>query len=237
MRTIEPRTKTDLIPTVTDVLVTADRVGASTEVVVATLRQHMKLPIVAITHAVGVDATEYCGIGQRRSYVNEAQTLWDMVVATPLEVIVPEPDVGWEHDAACANHDNPGLWFCDDENCEAETEAIQTCVTCPAIGHCALYGLYEQHGLWAGLTTRGRRDLRRHLLVGVVPATPAAVGPLAADMAVSALKVRTAARNAHRPVGTPDGRLFDYPAVTSLRSHRRRTRNRVALPEPLFLVA
>lgn len=236
MHTLKPRSNTDPNITVADVLEAARQSSATEQVVVATLRHHLNLPVLAISHALGIDANQYCGIGMRKSCVAEAAALWETVQPSIPDVTIPDPKVGWETGAACAGHAHPDMWFCDDENCEAETDAINICVTCPVIGHCALAGLHEEHGLWGGLTKRGRRDLRRHLRVRVVEATPGSVAPFVAAMAGQALKVRTAARKPPSPTFTPDGRLFPVPPATTVAKRVHRRRKRAALPTPLFVV-
>lgn len=234
-----PTAKADA--TVADVLRAAG--DAPTEVIVEVLRTRLDLGVVAITHALGVNASEYLRSGTRRvpAIVAAADQVWANVVAHPADVTVPDLGTAWQSAAACRGKD-PALWFCDivDEDDPAkssweatddEIEAVAVCTACPVIGHCALAALNEPKGLWAGMTDRNRQRLRRYLRRGVVAVDPAAVGPLAVDISTSALKARIDSRP---DPFTDDGRLF--PLDTEVAVHvrlRRRTRRRPAV-EPLF---
>lgn len=224
--------------TVADVLRAAG--DAPVEVIVEVLRTHLKLDRIAVSHALGIDAALYIRAGHRRSpaVLAAADQVWSAVVATPIEVAPGDLGSGWHAAAACRGLD-PNLWFCDDRDDpgnDDEIEAVGVCVGCAVIGYCALAALDEQCGLWAGMTDRNRQRLRRYLRVGVVPVDPAAVAPVAVDIAVSSLAGRVASKPA---AVTPDGRLFDIPASAEVAAHarsrtRRRSRRQPVEAVPLF---
>jgi WhiB family redox-sensing transcriptional regulator len=67
----------------------------------------------------------------------------------------------WRDDALCAQI-GPELWF--PEKGEKAREAKAFCHECPVKDFCLDYVLSDpsiQHGIWAGLTPREIRDLRR----------------------------------------------------------------------------
>lgn len=226
--------------TVADVLAAAGD-DTPTEVVVEVLRTHLGLDRIAVSHALGIDASLYIRAGHRRApaVLAAADQVWSAVVAHPADTDPGDLGSGWHAAAACRGLD-PGLWFCDDRDDpgnDDEIEAVGVCVGCAVIGHCALSALDEQNGLWAGMTDRGRHRLRRYLRAGVVPANPGAVAPVAVDIAVSSL----AGRVASKPLAvTDDGRLFDIPSSPEVVAHaarsrrRQRSRRRTVVAEPLF---
>lgn len=227
--------------TVADVLAAAAATGAPTEVVVEVLRTHLDLGTIGVNHALpGIDAAQYLRPGVRRvpAVVAAADQLWACVEPHPMTDPIPDVGSDWQAAAACRGKD-PALWFCDPEDkaCDDEIEAVSTCLACPVIGQCALAAINEQDGLWAGMTERNRSRLRRYLRRGVVPATPAAVGPLAADIGSSAL----AARLASTPTAcSDDGALFDVPESVEVSTHRQRRDRRAAsslkpIVDPLFV--
>ena len=228
--------------TVADVLAAA--ADAPTEVIVEVLRTRLDLGVVAINHALGIDASEFLRSGTRRipAVVAAADQVWANVVAHPVDTTVPDLGTAWQSAAACRGKD-PALWFCDivDEDdpskssweaTDDEIEAVAVCTGCPVIGHCALSAINEPKGLWAGMTDRNRQRLRRYLRRGVVPVDPAAVGPLAVDISTSSLKARIDSRP---DPYTDDGRLFAISTseVPVHLRHRRRAPQRPVV-EPLF---
>jgi hypothetical protein len=221
--------------TVADVVAAAERGGQDIEVIVEVLRSRLKLGVIGVSHALGIDASEFIQGGTKRlpHVVAAADQVWADVVPTGTGVTLPDLGHAWETAAACRGKD-PNLWFCDGEVCDAEIEAVAICEGCPAIGHCALTYLSEQDGLWAGMTHRNRARLRRYLRLGVVEPSPAAVAPVAVAIARSSLDARIMSRTV---VDRPDGCLFAPPAAAAVVvSHpRRRTRAQApAATVPLF---
>lgn len=213
--------------TVADVLAAAG--DADIEVIVEVLRTHLDLDRIAISHALGIDGSQYVRSGQRRSphVLAAADQVWAAVEPHPIAVVPPDLGSGWHAAAACRGLD-PNLWFCDDPGSDDEIEAVGVCVACPVVGHCALSALTEPDGLWAGMTERNRQRLRRYLRCGVVPMTPRSVAPVAVDIAVSSLAGRVSSKPS--PI-TDDGRLFDVPPSPEVAAHTRARRaRRVAQP-------
>lgn len=67
-------------------------------------------------------------------------------------------------DAACADHDNPDLWFAHEVGQAMEVEAAQAiCETCPARAACLAYAVAEhiEHGIWGGVTAKERHAEER----------------------------------------------------------------------------
>lgn len=230
--------KTDRTVVIADVIRAADATGASTEVVVEVLRTRLDLGVVPVSHALRIDAGEYIRAGTKRKphVVAAADQLHAAIVPTGRPLDLPDLGIEWKSAAACRGKD-PDLWFCEGEACDAEIEAVEICAGCPAIGHCAITFMSEQDGLWGGMTHRNRAVLRRYLRLGVVDADPAAVAPLAADIAVSSLQARIASRPSTL---TPDGRLFPVdhvPESAEVAAYRksRRSTARSTLTRPLFV--
>lgn len=214
----------------------AAAIDAPIEVVVEVLRSRLRLGVVPVSHALGLDAAEYIRPGTRRpeELTAAADRLWASVIPRPITVPEPSIDDTWQATAACRGLD-PRLWFSDEQANDDQIEAVAVCSVCPAVGHCALASLSEPAGLWGGMTERNRRRLYRYLRLGVVAATPEAVAPLAVDIALSSLQ----ARIAMKPLTiTDDGRLFEVAPSAEVAEHersvRRRRRAAAARPEPLF---
>ena len=221
---------------VADVVAAAEATGADIEAVVEVLRSRMKLGVIGVSHALGIDASLYIQGGTKRlpAVVAAADQLWAAVIPTGAEFTPPAVGKAWMRGAACRGKD-PAIWYCesDGEVCADEIEAVSICERCPAVGYCALASLSEQEGIWAGMTHRNRTRLRRMLRLGVVPATPDDVAPLALDIARSSLEARI---NSQRPQPTyPDGRLFLVePAAAATPRHRNGRRPRPSATASLF---
>ena len=217
---------------IADVVAAASRTGADTEVVAEVLRSRFGLGRIPISFALGIDAETVIACGHHRppGLVAAADQLWAATTLTPRPTITPTPPDGWTANAACVGKD-PSMWYCEGEACDDEIEAVSVCVSCPAIGSCALSALREPHGIWGGLTPKARGNLLRFLRFGVVAPTPETVAPLAAALAKSSLQARIA--SAPLP-DTGDGRLFEVPAAP-VDAPRRRPRSRHPVDmAPLF---
>lgn len=69
----------------------------------------------------------------------------------------------WQDKAACRDHENPDLWFAEDEASQERAKAI--CDTCPVTLHCLIHqsrftGL---DGIWGGKTGKALKSARRQL--------------------------------------------------------------------------
>ncbi len=64
-------------------------------------------------------------------------------------------------DRACANHENPNLWF--PEGGSNGAKAIAICRGCPLIDACAAFAIPQPrlYGVWGGLNDADRARLRR----------------------------------------------------------------------------
>lgn len=79
---------------------------------------------------------------------------WQLAVAPP----------SWMEQAACANHDDPDLWFPEQGQDEQRQEALRICAGCPVRAACLAYvqPMPPQSGIWGGTTEEDRiRDRRR----------------------------------------------------------------------------
>lgn len=224
------RSKNDQRHTARDVVEAGQRARVTRDVVIAALRDRLFLPVTPIACALNITVEQVRAANKVGA--DTVAAFWETVTWNDEEVVVPEQEPGWETAAACVGKD-PSMWFCDDDDCETELEAVAVCVGCPVIGNCAIAGLFEQDGVWAGLTPRGRRDLRKYIRLEVVPPTPVGVTPLAAAMAAAALRTKTAKQPAVKYA--PDGRLFDLPPVGSTLCRVGTKRNaRPVVTVPLF---
>lgn len=70
-----------------------------------------------------------------------------------------DDEMAWQRDAACRGSD-PALFFTERGESTAEAKAI--CAGCPVRAECLEYALEtdQRHGLWGGLSERGRRRIR-----------------------------------------------------------------------------
>lgn len=71
---------------------------------------------------------------------------------------LPKPPEWAEH-AACADHDNPDLWFTDHSAMSRDARAV--CSTCPVATQCldaAIKG--NEWGTWGGTSDDERRELQ-----------------------------------------------------------------------------
>lgn len=79
-----------------------------------------------------------------------------------------EPENDWRPDAACRGLD-PELFFSSEdvenrqERRDTEADAKAVCARCPVAQACLDYALEagERYGIWGGLNSQERRDLRR----------------------------------------------------------------------------
>lgn len=79
-------------------------------------------------------------------------------IVTGLELDRPALGGSWRDDAACADAD-PELFF--PGRGVNTSEALAYCRRCPVRDRCLDAGLDEHHGIWGGLSERGRRRVRR----------------------------------------------------------------------------
>jgi WhiB family transcriptional regulator, redox-sensing transcriptional regulator len=82
----------------------------------------------------------------------------DTVATRPPGAAADPP--GWADQALCAQAD-PEAWF--PEKGEAAEQAKAICAACPVLAPCRAYALArpELRGIWAGLSERERRAIRR----------------------------------------------------------------------------
>lgn len=76
----------------------------------------------------------------------------------------PPPPEPWMADALCPQIDGGDLWFIGDGRTgDYPPAAYQACRLCPVQHECAEYAIThdEPAGLWGGLTTARRRQIRR----------------------------------------------------------------------------
>ena len=66
----------------------------------------------------------------------------------------------WWEEAACRGVD-PAIFF--PERGESSAEAKKVCLPCPVSAQCLAYAVEngEKHGVWGGLSERGRRRMRK----------------------------------------------------------------------------
>ncbi|AHB79585.1 WhiB family transcription factor [Mycobacterium phage Validus] len=79
------------------------------------------------------------------------------------EVFLGRPEA-WEADALCAQVD-PAIFF--PEQGGSVREARRVCARCPVLDECyerAMSFSTDQEGVWAGLTKRERRKIKRGLM-------------------------------------------------------------------------
>jgi hypothetical protein len=69
-------------------------------------------------------------------------------------------DETWRDRAACRGMDTD-LFFA--ERGESDDQAKAVCLSCHVRIECLASGLEEKHGVWGGLSERGRRRVRREL--------------------------------------------------------------------------
>ena len=68
----------------------------------------------------------------------------------------------WRERALCNDHPEPDLWYAGDGDHVARTEAVRICGHCPVRAECLTDGMYEDFGIWGGMTLRQRRRIRRN---------------------------------------------------------------------------
>lgn len=64
----------------------------------------------------------------------------------------------WTSEAACAG--KPVEWFYPDRG-DTTVKAKKVCRECPVKAECLEYGLSQAHGVWGGVSVRGRRKIVR----------------------------------------------------------------------------
>lgn len=76
---------------------------------------------------------------------------------------LPLTPQSWMHQAACAGHGDPDLWFPEYGQDERREEALRICATCPVRAACLSYTLSTplQPGIWGGTTEDERKQERR----------------------------------------------------------------------------
>lgn len=76
------------------------------------------------------------------------------------ELPLNEPRPEWMHQAACIG--KPADWFYPKPN-EWATRAKQVCAHCPVRTECYTHAMDppERHGVWGGVSQRGRKDRSR----------------------------------------------------------------------------
>lgn len=72
----------------------------------------------------------------------------------------PTEDKHWQHDAVCQSTD-PELFFPEPRG--NPLPAINICRTCPVRLACLRAGLHEEYGVWGGLTSDERKQLRTRM--------------------------------------------------------------------------
>ena len=84
---------------------------------------------------------------------------WPETTPVTVRGVANVVDMTWQDDtAACIGH--PVDWWFPADKVNA-TIAKQICQTCPLIEPCAAHGIkHEIHGVWGGLTSKERRQLR-----------------------------------------------------------------------------
>lgn len=90
----------------------------------------------------------------------------DDLLADALAAAPYEPRRGWRADAACLPPTGPttantAVYFVSVGN--HVNPAVAVCRTCPVRLDCAYEGATETHGVFGGLTPRGRREFRKQL--------------------------------------------------------------------------
>jgi WhiB family transcriptional regulator, redox-sensing transcriptional regulator len=92
----------------------------------------------------------------------------------PPNTVGPEPPpssrIAWRHRAACRGFD-PNLFVPRVENHEQVTDAVAICAGCDVSAECLVEALADPRlvGVWGGLTTQERRELRRERRQASVP--------------------------------------------------------------------
>lgn len=66
----------------------------------------------------------------------------------------------WQHDAVCQSTD-PEIFFPEPRG--NPIPAINICRTCPVRLPCLRAGLHEEYGVWGGLTSDDRKQLRTRM--------------------------------------------------------------------------
>ncbi len=74
----------------------------------------------------------------------------------PPELLLDRP--AWHEQAACRGV-GPDVFFVDKGQSTAPAKAL--CDQCTVRQACGEAGLYEDHGIWAGMVPRARRAMRR----------------------------------------------------------------------------
>lgn len=69
----------------------------------------------------------------------------------------------WQHEASCATHRNPDLWFPEEGDEYFYDEAKRVCEGCSVSGYCLEDGIGEKFGMWAGTLPHERAKLAAKL--------------------------------------------------------------------------
>jgi len=64
--------------------------------------------------------------------------------------LICSPPDGWQHDAACIQHD-PDICFPENDEPHLFAVAKKICEECPVVGFCLEIGLDDKWGVWGGL--------------------------------------------------------------------------------------
>ena len=67
-------------------------------------------------------------------------------------------DVSWMEDATCAQVGPLDHAFFPDRG-RTPSQALELCQACPVRAQCLAFGLDEPHGIWGGVSERGRRKI------------------------------------------------------------------------------
>lgn len=90
-----------------------------------------------------------------------------VVVMNALETTYDGVSEDWMSRAACGGVD-PELFFPANESAQTAVKAQEVCAECPVNGMCLRYALKHQvqYGIWGGLITRDRNQVRHRLYRG-----------------------------------------------------------------------
>lgn len=72
----------------------------------------------------------------------------------------PRSELQWMHDAACKGI-HPDFMHPQKDEPAAQRAAKEVCQTCPVVEDCAEWGLWEEQGVWGGMSVSERERLRK----------------------------------------------------------------------------
>lgn len=103
--------------------------------------------------------------GTTRKHI--AEHLTEAIAAQP-----HRPPHGWQRRAACLGID--ATVFLPDHEGPPQRQAIAYCADCPVRVDCATEHAAEPHGIWGGISSTGRKQLRRAIYerTGTWPSLP-----------------------------------------------------------------